>query len=73
MTCKTLLAIYLVSDNVNLLLYKLTVQVQNEGFDDSRNGELDYYIDGGDDWDTDDEAEEANAADDIIRIMEGDW
>jgi len=29
--------------------------------------------DGKDDWDTDDDVEEANAADDMIKMIEGDW
>jgi hypothetical protein len=33
----------------------------------------DEIWDEGDDWDTDDEVEEANAADDWLKIIEGDW
>jgi hypothetical protein len=38
--------------------------------DDSCDEGFDYDED---DWNTDDEAEEANANDDIIKIIEGDW
>ncbi|RYP07906.1 hypothetical protein DL765_008976 [Monosporascus sp. GIB2] len=53
------------------------LSVKNEALDysnsDTSDGELDHYLDEGHDWDTDDEVEEANAADDMIKIIEGDW
>lgn len=77
MTCRTLLISFLVGYDVNLYLQRLTIQVKNEALDysdsDTSNGELNYYHDEGYDWDTDDEVEEANAADDMIKIIEGDW
>lgn len=44
----------------------------SEESDASSEGHACYYKDQPD-WDTDDEAEEANADDDMIKIIEGDW
>lgn len=40
---------------------------------DTSDGETGYYFHDEYDWDTDDEIEEENTADDILKIIEGDW
>ena len=45
-------------------------EIENSG---DRVGERFYYNAGDGDWDTDDEVEEANAADDTMRVIERDW
>ncbi|KAF2174806.1 hypothetical protein K469DRAFT_713511 [Zopfia rhizophila CBS 207.26] len=39
----------------------------------SSSEEFNFYFEGEPGWDTDDEVEAANAADDMIKIIEGDW
>jgi len=56
-------------------------EVENEAYfsedeicySDGSAGDEFCYNSEHEDWDTDDEAEEANAADDMIKILEGDW
>lgn len=43
------------------------------GDSDTSSEGLACYFEGELGWDTDDEVEEANAADDMIKIIEGDW
>jgi hypothetical protein len=40
---------------------------------DTSSEGLVYDFEGELGWDTDDEVEEANAADDVMKIIEGDW
>jgi len=58
-----------------LHLRKLTIQVKTDALgcsnSDTSDGE-DSYQDGYS-WDTDDDTDEANAADDMIKIIEGDF
>ncbi|KAB5569981.1 hypothetical protein GE09DRAFT_692267 [Coniochaeta sp. 2T2.1] len=62
-------------DDLQIALDKLFV---NEVLDDSDDSDrpdaaFGYHLEGEYDWDSDDSAAEANAADDIIKIIEGDW
>ena len=53
-----------------------SLQFTSHSWDDSvdSSDDVNYYFEGEPGWgDTDDEVEEANAADDAIKIIEGDW
>lgn len=57
----------------NDLTYDDSDEANFEVNSDSDGEDLPYYLEAGFSLDIDDEVEEANRADDIIKMIEGDW